>query len=604
MSHQSGGLISEDFIQSLLEKADIVQLIQQSIPLKKAGANFVACCPFHQEKSPSFTVTPSKQFYHCFGCGVNGDAISFLRAYYNLNFIEAVERLANHLGVALPKSSQSTPAFKETFKPYFDVLEEVAAYYQQALKKHPQNDVPIAYLKGRGLEGITAKTFRLGYAPPQWDNLVKHFGANPEKLVLLEKLGLIIRHEKGHYFDRFRHRIMFPIRHRKGDIIGFGGRAISPDDSPKYMNSPESVVFKKGQHLYGHFEAQSRHQEWKKVICVEGYFDVIGLYQAGVLGAMAPMGTALTEAHVKRLFQISDEITFCFDGDKAGRSAAWRALELLFPNFVEQKRVKFLFLPEGDDPDSYIRDKGKAAFMGILQQSLSLSEYFFSTLCERFPPDNVENRAELIRTGRRYIDQMPKSTYQNMMMEALAQLTSTSQHIVSKKYDFLAKKNKSYASRYQRQALPKESAPPPPLGPAYIASGLLMVEPKLINLVEKQSIWEYINVPGLSLLRALADILLEPESGHHSAEETMSTLLKRGFTQNLIKQCISKVRFIPQDGRKDELLGALDRLLVIGRDQLIADLLKKSESRALDTEEKNMLKKFLTFRESSGDTDI
>lgn len=600
MDHQQGGFFSEDFIQSLLEKTDIVQLIHQSVPLKKAGANYVACCPFHQEKSPSFTVTPSKQFYHCFGCGANGDAISFIRAFYNLNFVEAIERIANQLGVALPQVTKQAAAYQDQNKPYFEVLEKVAQFYQHALKHHASNQVPIEYLKGRGLDGLTAKTFRIGYAPNKWDNLVNHFAQDKDALAKLEKLGLIIRHQKGHYFDRFRHRIMFPIRNRKGDIIGFGGRSILESDTPKYMNSPESFIFKKGQHLYGHYEAQQNHQHWKSAICVEGYFDVIGLYQMGVMGAFAPMGTALTEHHIKRLLQTSDEIIFCFDGDKAGRQAAWKALELLLPIFIEQKRVKFLFLPDGEDPDSYIRAIGKEAFTDVLKQSLSVSEYFFSTLCERFPPDNVENRAELIRTGRHYIEKLPKGTYQSMMLEALAQLTSTSQQIVSKKYQFLAKNKQPYKQSYRHAS--GSVSPPPLLGPAYIASGLLITEPQLIALVEKQSIWEYINVPGLSLLRTLSDIL--GETVETSSEKVMENLLKRGFTRNLIQQCINKVKFIPKEGRREELLGTLDRLLVIGRNQMIENLLKKSKSRELNTEEKDMLKKFLTFTESSENNDI
>ncbi len=630
MNHQKGGLLTDDFIRSLLEKTDIVQLVHQSVPLKKAGTNYVACCPFHNEKSPSFTVTPNKQFYHCFGCGVSGDAISFLRTFYNLNFMEAVERLAAHLGVPVPQAQRGHQENRDVLKPYLALLEKVASFYQHALKHHAENQIPIQYLKKRGLEGLTAKMFRVGYAPPQWDNLVRHFGEESEDMAGLEKLGLIIRHEKGHYFDRFRHRIMFPIRNRKGEVIGFGGRVIDEKDTPKYMNSPESIVFKKGNHLYGQYEAHLQHNQWKTAICVEGYLDVIGLYQQGVIGAFATMGTALSEQHIKRFFQLSDEIVFCFDGDKAGRNAAWKALEVLLPHYNEQKHVKFLFLPEGDDPDSYIRIHGKEAFIAQLKKSLSLSEYFFSTLCDKYPPNNVENRAQLIRVGRQYIEQLPKSTYQRMMTEALAQLTSTSQHIVTQKYNFLSKMqqqpfksyqqsydghrggsyapyNKKNKNNYMKQNYYNKqeepvSAPPPLLSPSYIASGLLLTEPALIEIVGKQSLWEEINIPGLSLLKALCDLLLTaPEK---APDALMALLLERGFTRNLLQQCFNKVKFIPPEGRKEELLGALDRILVIGRTQIIENLLKKSESQALNSEEKAILKKFLTFRESSDENEI
>lgn len=626
MNHQKGGLLTDDFIRSLLEKTDIVQLVHQSVPLKKAGANYVACCPFHNEKSPSFTVTPNKQFFHCFGCGVSGDAISFLRSFYNLNFMEAVERLAAHLGVPVPQTQHHNQENRDALKPYFALLERVASYYQHALKHHPENQIPIQYLKKRGLEGLTAKMFRIGYAPSHWDNLVQHFGEEKENIALLEKLGLIIRHEKGHYFDRFRHRIMFPIRNRKGEVIGFGGRIIDEKDAPKYMNSPESIVFKKGNHLYGQYEAHLQHNQWKTAICVEGYLDVIGLYQQGVIGAFATMGTALSEQHIKRLFQLSDEIVFCFDGDKAGRNAAWKALEVLLPHYNEQKRVKFLFLPEGEDPDSYIRIHGKEEFIAQLKKSLSLSEYFFSSLCDKYPPNNVENRAQLIRVGRQYIDQLPKSTYQRMMTEALAQLTSTSQQIVTQKYNFLSKGQQSFKSQqpygayrgnagefrpynknnknYQNpnKDMGPTTAPPPLLGPSYIASGLLLTEPTLIEVVGKQSLWEDINIPGLSLLKAVCDLLLTVPVA--APDALMASLLERGFTRNLLQQCFNKVKFIPPEGRKDELLGALDRILVIGRTQIIENLLKKSESEELNSEEKAILKKFLTFRESSDENEI
>lgn len=597
MHHQSGGFIADDFIQSILEKTDIVQLIHNHVPLKKAGTNYVACCPFHQEKSPSFTVTPSKQFYHCFGCGANGDAISFIRAFLNLNFIEAVEYLANQLGVELPKQARPQQQ-ADPLTPYSDILDRVALFYQHQLKHHQNNQAPIQYLKGRGLQGITAKVFRLGYAPSQWDNLVQAFHKEPDMLKKLETLGLIIKHQKGHYFDRFRNRIMFPIRTRKGQVIGFGGRSIVASDNPKYMNSPESVVFKKGQHLYGHYEAQQNHREWKTALCVEGYFDVIGLYEMGIMGAFAPMGTALTEQHIKRLLQLSDDIIFCFDGDFAGRQAAWKALTLILPLFSEQKRVKFLFLPDGEDPDSYCRAVGKEAFLKLLSQSLSLSEYFFSTLCDRYPPDNVENRAELIRTGRQYIEKLPKGTYHSMMLEALAQLTSTSQQIVSKKYAFLSK------GKYQKgqSRRPSAMSPPPLLGPAYIASGILMSDPSLIHVITKQPIWEMINVPGLSLFKALMDIL-EPSS-HKSAEQIMASLVKRGFTRSLIQQCISKIKYIPVDGMQAELLGTIERLNTIGREQLIENIQKIAQQRELESHEKDLLKKILNFTESSGNNTI
>lgn len=610
MSPNQQRLIGEDFIHSLIEKTDLVHLIQQSVPLKKAGANYVACCPFHSEKSPSFTVSPAKQFFHCFGCGANGDAISFIRKHQGLDFIEAIEQLAGALGVELPKQSR-TNYQSQSFKPYTKILNEVSQYYQQALKQHPDKAKPVTYLKNRGITGIVAKEFGIGFAPGNWDNLVYFWRDKPESHQELEKVGLLVKHAKGHLFDRFRNRIMFPIRTRKGEVIGFGGRVIDSHDTPKYMNSPESMIFKKGHHLYGVYEALSRRTEWNTAICVEGYLDVIGLYQHGVYGAFATMGTAFTESHIRQLFKLSSKIVFCFDGDKAGRNAAWKALETIFPVYLAQKQIKFLFLPDGEDPDSYIKSHGKQAFLKLMSQSLSFSEYFFSELCLRHPPNNVENRAQLITTGEQYIAKLPDVTYKQLMSEALAQLTATSQQIIKKPYSKQAYLKASYSKPpyskhgqfkkkyWQSQQI--KSGPPPPalLGPAYIASALLILEPNLAVNLKARPMWEHYNIPGLSLLQAVLGYLGDNASVVDS-EKVLETLIERGFARNLVQQCLNKANFIPEAGRKEELIGAFDRVTVIGQEQIIENLLKSAQKRELSLDEKDCLKNFLQSRESSG----
>ncbi len=610
MSPNQQRLIGEDFIHSLIEKTDLVHLIQQSVPLKKAGANYVACCPFHSEKSPSFTVSPAKQFFHCFGCGANGDAISFIRKHQGLDFIEAIEQLAGALGVELPKQSR-TNYQSQSFKPYTKILTEVSQYYQQALKQHPDKAKPVTYLKNRGITGIVAKEFGIGFAPGNWDNLVYFWRDKPELHQELEKVGLLIKHAKGHFFDRFRNRIMFPIRTRKGEVIGFGGRVMDSHDTPKYMNSPESMIFKKGHHLYGVYEALSRRTEWDTAICVEGYLDVIGLYQHGVYGAFATMGTAFTESHIRQLFKLSSKIVFCFDGDKAGRNAAWKALETIFPVYLAQKQIKFLFLPDGEDPDSYIKSHGKQEFLKLMSQSLSFSEYFFSELCLRHPPNNVENRAQLITVGEQYIAKLPDVTYKQLMSEALAQLTATSQQIIKKPYSKQAYLKASYSKppyskhgqfkkkHWQSQQI--KAGPPPPalLGPAYIASALLILEPNLAVNLKARPMWEHYNIPGLSLLQAVLGYLGDNASVVDS-EKVLETLIERGFARNLVQQCLNKAKFIPEAGRKEELIGAFDRVTVIGQEQIIENLLKSAQKRELSLDEKDCLKNFLQSRESSG----
>lgn len=605
------GYIGEDFIQSLLDKTDLVQLIGESVPLKKAGANYQACCPFHSEKTPSFTVSPTKQFFHCFGCGANGDAIHFLRKMHGLEFIEAVEQLAQKLGVELPKNTQYNRAPQH--QPFVVLLGKVSQFYQKALRQHPQKEVAVNYLKSRGITGVTAKEFAIGYAPKEWDNLVQQWQDTPEDLQKLETLGLIIKHQKGHHFDRFRNRIMYPIRNRKGEVIGFGGRVLSHQDNPKYMNSPENAVFKKGLHLYGIYEALAKKQEWRTVICVEGYMDVIGLYQQGVYGALATMGTAVSEHHIKQLFKLSNKIVFCFDGDTAGRKAAWKALETLFPIYLSQKQIKFLFLPEGEDPDSYIKARGKSAFLQLLHQSLSFSEYFFSELCNRYPPNNVENRAQLINLGKQYIAQLPDAAYKQLMSEALAQLTATSEQVVkhyrgdkqksgyqqggykARNYNQRGTYNKHYKNNDFRQS--PRTPPPSPLGPAYIASALLLLQPTLLNDIHDIARFEAYNIPGLSLFYAVIGCL--ESNTEQAVAEMVDILAERGFTRHLINQCLQKAQLIPEAGRKEEFLGALHRVSVIGHEQIIENLLKKAEKQELSEEEKHCLKKFLQSRESS-----
>ena len=385
-------MIPESFIQELLNRVDVIDVIDKSVPLKKAGSNYVACCPFHQEKSPSFTVSPSKQFYHCFGCGAHGSALSFLIEYQGMSFVDAVEDLAKSVGLTVPQETQKiSPEAKEKNLVLGEVLELASQYYQAALKK---SERAIEYLKKRGLTGQIAKTFQLGYAPEGWQNLESVFKKYDDEA--LHIAGLVLKNDQGKRYDRFRDRIMFPIHNMKGEIIGFGGRVINPEDTPKYYNSPETPLFQKGQELYGLFAARRSIREKTCVLVVEGYMDVVGLAQFGVMNAVATLGTATSAFHIKKLMRQTDTIIFCFDGDHAGKAAAWRAMMNALPSLSDKVVLKFLFLPEEHDPDSFIRAHSKEAFESMMHDAMPLSQYLVQHLTEKNPLATQEDKVKFL----------------------------------------------------------------------------------------------------------------------------------------------------------------------------------------------------------------
>jgi DNA primase len=370
-------MIPQSFIQDLLGRVDIVEVVEAAVPLKRAGANLVACCPFHSEKSPSFTVSPTKQFYHCFGCGAHGTAISFMMEYHGLGFVEAVKDLAARTGMTVPAVEQSGfshEAHTATAQ-LTDVLAAAARYFKDSLRG---SEDAIRYLKGRGVSGEIAARFGIGYAPAGWQNLEAIFPDYANDATLVEA-GLVIRAEEGRRYDRFRDRVMFPIVSTRGDIIGFGGRVLGQGE-PKYLNSPETPVFEKGRELYGLFQARRAIREANRVIVVEGYMDVVALAQHGVANAVATLGTATTPFHVQKLLRQADHVTFCFDGDAAGRRAAWRALETSLEALSDGKHVNFLFLPEKDDPDTWVRAHGSEAFVELVERAEPLSAFMLREL--------------------------------------------------------------------------------------------------------------------------------------------------------------------------------------------------------------------------------
>ncbi|MEE4074386.1 MULTISPECIES: DNA primase [Pseudomonas] len=428
------GLIPQSFIDDLLNRTDIVDVVSSRVQLKKTGKNFSACCPFHKEKTPSFSVSPDKQFYYCFGCGAGGNALGFIMDHDNLDFPQAVEDLAKAAGMEVPREQgvKGQKPRQPTDSPLYPLLTAAAEFYRQALKNHPTRRAAVDYLKGRGLSGEIARDFGLGFAPPGWDNLYKHLSSDTLQQKVMIDAGLLIENaETGKRYDRFRDRVMFPIRDSRGRVIAFGGRVLG-DDKPKYLNSPETPVFHKGQELYGLFEARKYNRNLDEIIVVEGYMDVIALAQQGLRNAVATLGTATSEEHLKRLFRVVPNVLFCFDGDQAGRNAAWRALEATLSSLQDGRRARFLFLPEGEDPDTLVRSEGTDAFRArINQHAQPLADYFFEQLTKEADPRSLEGKAHMATLAAPLIDKVPGANLKTLMRQRLTEITGLSGEAVS-----------------------------------------------------------------------------------------------------------------------------------------------------------------------------
>ncbi|HEU4709176.1 MAG TPA: DNA primase [Methylophilaceae bacterium] len=418
-------MIPEAFIQELLNRVDIVDVIDRSVPLKKAGANYSACCPFHNEKSPSFTVSPTKQFYHCFGCGAHGTAIGFLMEHQGLGFVEAVQELAKSVGMIVPQEKRDADSPQQKVVPGLqEVLQRASNYYRQELKKSQR---AITYLKGRGLSGQVAARFQMGYAPSGWQNLEAVF--DNYQAEALKTAGLVVENEQGRRYDRFRDRIMFPIHDQNGQVIGFGGRILEAkegEDGPKYLNSPETPLFQKGHELYGLFLARKAIREAGRVLVVEGYMDVVALAQYGIEYAVAALGTATTPYHITKLMRQTDEIVFCFDGDAAGRKAAWRAAMNALPALTDGLKLSFLFLPPEHDPDSYVREHGKEAFELLAGNAMPLSQYLVQHLSEENALQSQEDKVRFLNEAEPILKQIQAPRLALLLRKRVAELAGVS----------------------------------------------------------------------------------------------------------------------------------------------------------------------------------
>jgi len=420
------GRIPQAFLDDLLDRVDIVEVIDRRVKLKKSGKNYTARCPFHDEKTPSFSVNQEKQFYYCFGCGAGGNALGFVMDYESLDFPQAVETLASSAGLEVPREpsrgGRDPGQPEQSNKPLYALMEQVATYYQQQLRHHPEAGRAVQYLKQRGLTGVVAKQFDLGFAPPGWDNLLKALGSSEEQRDLLVKTGMLVENEKGRIYDRFRDRVVFPIRDQRGRVIAFGGRVLG-DDKPKYLNSPETEIFHKGRELYGMYQARQANRKLERILVVEGYMDVIALAQHGISYATATLGTATSKTHLERVYRLCPEVVFCFDGDEAGRKAALRAMEAALPCMEDGRQARFLFLPEGQDPDDAVRGGGAEHFQHLLDEAMPLENFLFESVAQGLDINKLDGRARMSKLALPYIRQLPEGVYRQLMFQELARRT-------------------------------------------------------------------------------------------------------------------------------------------------------------------------------------
>tara|TARA_R110000822_G_scaffold211294_10_gene346962 strand:+ start:14247 stop:16115 length:1869 start_codon:yes stop_codon:yes gene_type:complete len=613
------GLIPQGFIDDLLGRTDIVEVVGSRLKLKKTGKNFSALCPFHNEKSPSFSVSPDKQFYYCFGCGAGGNALSFVMDFERLDFPQAVEDLARQAGVDVPREeqrpgSQREPRTPRQDSPLYALLEQAAAYYRQQLRHHAQKRRAVDYLKQRGLTGQIAKRYDIGFAPPGWNNLMGHLSKDSTEVKALVEAGLVVENEEGRRYDRFRDRIIFPIRDSRGRTLGFGGRVLG-DDKPKYLNSPETPVYHKGRELYGLFEARQQNRQLDDVLVVEGYMDVIALAQHGVTNAVATLGTATSEEHLKRLFRIVNTVVFCFDGDKAGRQAAWRALNACLPVLEDGRHVRFMFLPEGQDPDTLIRSEGQDAFRArMAQQAQALTDYLFRHLSEEANPNTLEGKAHLATLALPLIEQIPGSMLKRLLRQSLEKLTGMDLDSLPPPpppppasaddyadYQDVEPEGWAGSQDFQPRRAPQRSSKPRKAeragveNPLLNAARTLLHHPQLAGLVTEANQFAAEEGEQAQLLVGLIEALQKTPTlstvqllaRWHGTEmgEQLSQLAEKEWLLN-----------IPDANLEQQFFDTINSLVARQTERRIEQLLDKSAHTPLTTEEKQQLRELLHRR--------
>ncbi len=577
-------MIPESFKQDLLNRVDIVDVIEHFVPLKKAGSNQVACCPFHSEKTPSFTVSPSKQFYHCFGCGAHGNAIGFLMEYSGLGYVEAVKELAERAGMKMPAFEPPGKGQEPPGPDLYEIMQRAAQYYRDSLHTSPR---AIDYLKGRGLTGRIAAHFGIGYAPEGWQNLQSVFSSYPDKS--LKDCGLVIDGEGGRRYDRFRDRIIFPICNQRGSVIAFGGRLLGEGEpsegeekgsaGPKYLNSPETPLFEKGRELYGLIQARNAIRAADRVLVVEGYMDVVALAQHGIEYAVATLGTATTAHHVQKLFRQSDEVVFCFDGDAAGLRAAWHALEVALPVLADHKTVRFLHLPPEHDPDSFVRAHGSQAFEDLLSESRPLSEFLLAGLQGRVELGTLEGRSRLLHEAKPLLKRIAAPALQRQLMKRLAVLAGMTEEEAAPLLEM-----RTIAAPGQRQAAPARGHRPMAQTLERTLLKRLMVKPELAKRLPVEYL-DGSNSDALAII-ALADfarLAASPNSEAILIEHFRGSEFETLFNQ--LRSELLVLSLTPEQAEAEfpDVLRSLERRYV--KTQLTA-LQRRSEQGSLSGEEK------------------
>jgi DNA primase len=572
------GRIPREFIDELLVRVDIVDLIDSHVPLKKTGNNFVARCPFHVEKTPSFSVNRKKQFFHCFGCGASGNAISFLMDFSHLDFVEAVEDLAGFAGVEIPRGSieYQSEQKKEDLNSLYILMEQVAAFYVKQLRTSDEGKKAVEYLKNRGVSGDCAGDFMLGYAPDEWKALAGRFNQK-----LLIEAGLLVSSENGQIYDRFRGRIMFPIRDKRARIIGFGGRVLD-DSLPKYLNSPETPLFYKGKEVYGLYELLEKNANPQRILIVEGYMDVIALAQFGIHYAVAALGTAISQAHLDLLFRFSSELVFCFDGDKAGREAAWRAIASVFPSLKGSRQIRIMLLPQDHDPDSLVREEGLDKFIERMQTAQILSDYFFEHFSKDLKLSEMESRSNLRNEAESYLKQLPIGAFREMMFEKLSSLAK--QHILDNEAILAYKKReKKHRLKNGRPSLPS------------FVIALLLQNPKFIEIVEQKEIdWNCLEFEGIEKFKNILQMIADKKPTNYGV---LLEAYRDHTDETIVKKLASLDLLIPDDGIEAEFCDALDKLLRQARIAGLDRLLVKDKAKGLDPQEKEVLRKMLANKQ-------
>jgi DNA primase len=590
------GLIPQSFIDELIARADIVEVIGLRVPLKKAGREYKACCPFHGEKTPSFWVSPEKQFYHCFGCGAHGTVLRFLMDHDRMSFPEAVEELAQRLGLEVPHEGGATPQAKRAEDSLYELMARVAAFYSEALGREPRAR---QYLERRGLDRATLEQFGIGYAPNSWNEVLRRFGSTESERRSLTELGLIIERDRGqiregeHHYDRFRDRIMFPIRDVRGRVIAFGGRIIEQGE-PKYLNSPETPLFHKGRELYALYETRRARSNLKRLLIVEGYMDAVRLHQAGITYAVATLGTATTPEHFKRIFRLVNEVVFAFDGDRAGRAAAWRALQHALPEAREGREIRFLFLPDGHDPDTLVGEEGREAFEKRLETTLPLSEYLVRELSEQADLSHADGRARFSELARPLIAKLSEGVYRELLLTRIAGVIGIAPQRLQELWSAGGAPSRSTAVE-AAAAKPVPASRGKDSGPTRSGAGRgSLVRQAVIRLVRFPAIAQQVSTeeraaldaceePGIELLRDLLDDLRERPL-QIPAQVIQRWADKQGG--DVLQKLLQREEIVTDEaGAAGELRGALVKLAATVAARRLEALEEKSRRTRLEPQE-------------------